>query len=461
MSPDPDGSSGRCLSALGVSSGSAEALIWILLLLLVALNAFFTAGRYAVLTLSGTRLKKLSQGPGRAAARLKRLTEKSGRFLSTIQAGLALSGYLAAALAARAFSGRVARLLPFLPASGGFRSAAAAVLVTLLLSCAMLVFGQAVPHRLAVSRAESAALRLAGPLCAAELILRPVTALISLCAGLVLRLFGAGTDTAEQTVTEEEILQMVDAGEEKGVLNENEKDMISNIFEFSDSTVGEAMTHRTDVSAVEDTDTVRDVVAESMENGYSRIPVYHEDLDNIIGIIHVKDLLQYVGEPVGKQVKLIDLMRPAYFVPKSKPCAELFSEMTARRIQIAVVVDEFGGTEGIITMEDLLESIVGNIQDEYDNEEEEIHRESENRFDVDGTTPVDEISELTGTELPEGDYDTVAGLMMDRLGRIPKENEHPQVRMGDLTLTVAAMEDRRIARVLIEKDPVPPVGEES
>ncbi|HBG56193.1 MAG TPA: HlyC/CorC family transporter, partial [Ruminococcaceae bacterium] len=269
----------------------------------------------------------------------------------------------------------------------------------------------------------------------------------------VLRAFGIDPNSSAPTVTEEGIMMMVDAGEEKGVLDEDAKDMISNIFDFSDSTVGEAMTHRTEVGAVEDTASVADVVALSMREGYSRIPVYHEDLDSILGIIYVKDLLKFVGKALKPGISITSLMRPAYFVPESKLCSELFSEMTARRFQIAVVVDEYGGTEGIVTMEDLLESIVGNIQDEYDNEDDEFQREGDNRFSVDGTAPVDEVSRLTGVELPEGDYDTIAGLIMERLGRVPKPNEHPHVRVKGLTLTVAEMEDRRIARVLIEKAP--------
>ena len=173
----------------------------------------------------------------------------------------------------------------------------------------------------------------------------------------------------------------------------------------------------------------------------------------MVGICYVKDLLPYVGREVPQFITLTDLMRPAYFIPESKKCSQLFTEMTERKVQIAIVVDEYGGTAGLITLEDLMESIVGNIQDEYDHEEEEIHRVSETEFTVDGATSIDEISDLTGISLPEGDYDTIAGLVTEQLGRIPKEGEHPQVQIGRLSITVLEIEDQRLSRLLLVKEP--------
>ena len=229
--------------------------------------------------------------------------------------------------------------------------------------------------------------------------------------------------------------------------------MITNILDFKDTTAGETMTHRTDIIAVEDTDTIAQVVEASVENGCSRMPVYHEDIDTVVGICYIKDLLPYVGRPVPEFIKITDLMRPAYFVPETKKCSQLFTEMTERKVQIAIVLDEYGGTAGLITLEDLVEDIVGNIQDEYDHEEEEIHRMSETEFTVDGTASIDEVSDMTDTSLPEGDYDTIAGLVTEHLGRLPKNGEHPQVKVGNLTITVLEMEEQRIARLLLVKNP--------
>ena len=457
MSPDPDGHQTirLLLAVAGASPRDASFAAVLLLIVLILVNAFFAASEIAVITLNDAKVQKMAEDGDKSARKLLRLTSNSSRFFSTIQIGVTLAGFLSSASASELFSDQLAASLAFLPFSPAFVKGASTFLITLLLSYFSLIFGELVPKKIAMQRAEQLSFRFVGVLSAVASFFRPVVALLTASTNGVLRLLGFDPNEGGQPVTEEEILTLVDAGEEKGVLSENEKDMISNIFEFSDSTADEVMTHRTDVCAVEDTGSVQDAVRLSMQKGYSRLPVYHEDLDNIVGIIYVKDLLRYVGKPVGDKVSLTGLMRPAYFVPQSKPCGELFSEMTARRLQIAVVVDEYGGTEGIITMEDLVESIVGNIQDEYDHEEEEIHQDGDNRFDVDGTTPVDDVSDLFGVDLPEGDYDTVAGLMMERLGRLPRENEHPQVKVGGLTLTVSEMEDRRIARVVIERDPPP------
>lgn len=454
MPPEPDGSA---LPAMMLASAGTQpnADMWIsvlLLAVLILINAFFAACEIAVITLKDAKIEKMAENGDKNAQKILKLTSNSSRFFSTIQIGVTLAGFLSSASAAQSFSDGLTSFLSFLPFSESMIRGISTFLITLILSYFSLVFGELVPKKIAMKRAEELSFRFAGLLTGIAAVFRPIVSLLTASTNGILRILGIDPSDTEQTVTEEEILMMVDAGEEKGVLDEDAKDMISNIFDFSDSTVSEIMTHRTEVGAVEDTATVQDAVALSMKLGYSRIPAYHDDLDNILGIIYIKDLLKYVGAPVDPNVKLTDLMRPAYFVPESKLCADLFSEMTARRLQIAVVVDEYGGTEGIITMEDLLESIVGNMQDEYDTEEEEIHQEDDNRYSVDGTASVEEISDLTGVEFPEGDYDTIAGLMMEQLGRIPKANEHPHVKVKNLTLTVAEMDDRRIARITIEKE---------
>ncbi len=201
----------------------------------------------------------------------------------------------------------------------------------------------------------------------------------------------------------------------KGVIGESTKDMIENIFDFHDTTADEIMTHRTDVTAIEDTGTIEEAVQLAIDGGYSRIPVFHEDLDNILGIVYVKDLLKYIGHPVDENIRLTDVMRKAYLHSGKQALQRVVYRDDRTQGSIGMIVDEYGGTEGIITMEDLLESIVGNIQDEYDNEEEEIQQVNENEFTVEGTTPIDEVSDLLDTELPEGDYDTIAGLVVETL----------------------------------------------
>lgn len=257
----------------------------------------------------------------------------------------------------------------------------------------------------------------------------------------------------DKNVTEEDILQLVDAGEETGVLEEAEKDMINNIFEFGDNTAEDIMTPRTDVEALDVEDSVFEALRIAMEEGYSRIPVYKDDIDHVIGILYIKDLLPYVGKPLPDDLTVSSLMREAYFVPGTKNCRELFEEMTEKRVQLAMIVDEYGGLAGIVSMEDLLESIVGNIRDEYDNEEEEVVQTGENSFEVDGSLPIDEVSELTGVVLPEGDYETLAGFLIYQLGRIPTPDETATLTYGELEFVILSMDERRIETVHIQRFP--------
>ena len=266
--------------------------------------------------------------------------------------------------------------------------------------------------------------------------------------GFFSRLF---KNSSGASITEDDILMTVEAGFNSGIIDSSSRNMIFNIFSFDDTTVGELMTHRTDITALEDTDSLETAVEKLTETGYSRIPVYHEDVDNIIGILYGKDLLRYVCRSVPEGLKLSDIVRKPMFVPKTINCSKLFTEMTAKKTQLAIVVDEYGGTEGIITLEDLVESIVGDIQDEYDNEEKEVLKLSENVFTVDGGISIDELNSLADAELPCGESETVAGLMLDHLGSIPSDGERPSVEIDGIKLTAVKIEERRIVRVLVEK----------
>lgn len=453
MPPEPVGHLWPLSTSVQTASAQTpfSAFSIVLLIVLILINAFFAASEIAIITLNDNKVRKMAEDGDKRAKRVLKLTKDSSRFLATIQVGVTLAGFLTSAAASQTFAGKLADAFAFLPIPYDVLFGISTVLVTLFLSYFSLVFGELVPKKIAMQRAEALSFKFAGILNGISSFFHPFISFLTVSTNLVLKLMGYDPHQNEQTVTEEEILMMVDQGEEKGVIGESAKDMISNIFDFSDATVDEAMTHRTDVTAVEDTATIQDVVNLSLEEGFSRIPVYHEDLDNIVGILYVKDLLKYVGKQTDDHIPLTSLMRSVYFVPETKQCSQLLAEMIERKLQIAIIVDEYGGTEGLITMEDLLESIVGNIQDEYDHEEEDIYQVGENKFTVDGTTPIDEISDLVGVELPEGEYDTVAGLIVENLGHIPKPEEHPSIDIDCLTLTVLAVEDRRIAKVLIEK----------
>ena len=266
------------------------------------------------------------------------------------------------------------------------------------------------------------------------------------------RLFGAKNTEQQQAETEEEILSLVEEGQEKGLIEDDTKNIIENVFDFDDTVAYEIMTHRRDMTTLEDTDDLAEVVRVAVDSGHSRIPVWHDDIDNIVGVLYVKDLLKYVGAPAGQDFRLRSLLRPALFVPRTKDCRSLFAYMQKHRTQIAIVVDEYGGTEGVVTLEDLIEAILGNIRDEYDvDEEDEVRRIDEGRYTVDGSMSVDDVEELTGAALSDSDSETVAGFILDRLGRIPASNEQPYVESDGLRLTALKTDDRRITEVLIER----------
>lgn len=261
------------------------------------------------------------------------------------------------------------------------------------------------------------------------------------------RLFGFRKGRFEN-VSEEEIVSMVDAGEKEGVIEESQKEMISNILEFNDLTVDDVMTHRVDLVAVEEQDDILTAVKLAMESGFSRIPIYQEDIDNITGILYAKDLLALIGCEDLHAFSIKQFSREALYVPESAKCQDLFKKFTEQKLHMAVVVDEYGGTAGIVTMEDLVESIVGNIQDEYDDEQEEIQKVGESAYILTGSADLDDLSEELDIEIePTQDYDTLGGFMVARLGRIPNENEHPVVVEQGYEFIALVVKERHIAKI--------------
>lgn len=422
----------------------------LVLLVLILVNAFFAMSELAIISLNDNKIKKLADNGNKRAAKILKLTKDSSGFLATIQVGVTFAGFLSSASASQSFGESLAKVLTFIPES--MRLSVATFIITLVLSYFSLVFGELVPKKIAMQKSEQISFAIVSVLLVIGKLFKPFVVLLSASTNLVVRMFGIDPNSNDKTVTEEEILMMVDVGGEKGVIEKSEREMIANVFDFDDTTVSEIMTHRTEVCGIENTATIEELAALAVEEGYSRIPVFEEDLDTILGIVYVKDLLQFIvnGRPDGK--KITDFMRPAYFIPECKKLCDLFEEMSEKKLSFAVVVDEYGGTSGIITMEDLLESIVGNIQDEFDDEEDEISVVSDNCFTVDGSTSIDEISDLLGFELPTGDYDTIAGLIVNRLGRIPNNGEHPEIKIENITFSVETVEDLRIAKVFIIKD---------
>ena len=427
----------------------------VLLLFLIVINAFFAMSEIAIISLNDNIIEKQAEDGNKKAKQIVRLTSNASNFLSTIQIGVTLAGFLTSASASQSFAQMLTNLIMRLApnANQGAINAVSVVVITLVMSYFSLVFGELAPKRMAMQKPEKISHLVVGPLLVFSKISKPFVKVLAFSTNLVVRLFGFDPNMDEENVTEEEIRMMVDVGEEKGVIENLQKEMINNIFEFDDISVSEVMTHRTDMVAVEDTDSLETLVQLSIDNGYSRIPVFHEDQDNIIGVIYIKDLLKYIDEELPDDKGPSDFMREAYYVPSTKSCGDLFTEMTEKRTQFAVVVDEYGGTAGIITLEDLIESIVGNIQDEYDNEDEEISQLNENTFTVDGTIPLEEINELLGDKIPDGDYETLAGFVISKLGYLPQDGNFDEVEFENLHFTILNVEERRIGKIKVERTP--------
>lgn len=426
----------------------------VILFALILVNAFFAMSEIAVISLNDNKIEKMAESGNKKAKQIKKLTESSSSFLSTIQIGVTLAGFLTSATAAQSFAvmlaGAISKtaVVKVIPISviSGFST----VVITLIMSYFSLVLGELVPKKIAMQKSEKMAFMAAPVLTFVAAATRPVVKFLSLSTNGVLRIMGIDPHADEETVTEEEIRMMVDVGGEKGVIEDSQKEMIDNIFEFDDIDVADIMTHRTDMVCVDVEEGLSEAVKLSIENGFSRIPVYEEDPDNIIGIIYVKDFLKYVGTALPKTKSIKDIMREAYYVPETKRCGELFSEMTEKRVQMAVVVDEYGGTAGIVTLEDVLESIVGNIQDEYDQESDEFSIIDDKTFTVDGITDIEEVEEHIGKTFPEGDYDTIGGYIISVLGFLPQDGEMNEVTFENIRFTVLNVEDRRIGKVKVE-----------
>lgn len=433
----------------------------LLLFVLIIVNAFFAMSEIAIISLNDTKMQRLAEEGNKKAKQIVKLTENSSRFLSTIQIGVTLAGFLTSASASQNFADMLTNALVRTPVADiipvSVINGASVVLITIITSYFSLVLGELAPKRIGMQIPEKVAFKVVGILMFVATATKPFVKVLSLSTNAVVRLFGFDPNADEEQVTEEEIRMMVDVGGEKGVIEDSQKEMIDNIFEFDDLDAGDIMTHRTEMTAIEVTRSLEEVAELAIENGYSRIPVYEDDPDSIVGVLYAKDLLKYVGHNIPEDLTIAKVMRKTLYVPETQSCGDLFKAMNESRTQFAVVVDEYGGTAGIVTLEDVLESIVGNIQDEYDDEEEEIKKIDETTFTVDGTTDIDEIDELVGIELPEGDYDTLGGFVISLLGYLPSEvGEEPIVaEYKNLRFTVLSIDERRIDEIKIEILPVP------
>ena len=433
---------------------------WLIIGVCIALSVligFFTACENAAVEMTEVRLRKLLAENNKKARVLTSLLDSPGRFVSAntisrsfmLASVCALSSHLCYPLIRKG----LAKLFYIDSATGaGYYGITALSFVLAVLGTVIIVttFAVTIPKRLCTCGkiGERFILSVSGAYSLWIALFMPLVWLVEGISKGFLRLFGVKNSADPDAVTEEEILMMVDAVNETGGIEESQAEMISNIFEFDDIEVGEAMTHRTEIIGIEENDDIKQAIRLAIDEGKSRLPVYTENMDNICGVVYVKDLLRLALENDGAFHSAKEFMREIMFVPESNKCGELFEEFTKTKNQIAVVVDEYGGTAGIITMEDLLETIVGNIQDEYDDEEEEILKHSEDIFDFLGTADFADAMEALGKDVPEDtEFDTIGGFVVDLLGHFPTQSENASVRWEDIEFTVLEVDENRIEKL--------------
>ncbi len=428
-----------------------KTVIWQILvqLILIAINAFFAASEIAVISLNEVKLRRQVESGDVKAKKMLRMVEEPTGFLSTIQVGITLAGFLGSAFAADSFSDLLVDWLintcrvTFV--SRGVLDTVSVVLITLILSFFTLVLGELVPKRIAMRNPEKLARGVCGVILTLSKLLRPVVWLLSASTNGLLRLFGINPHETAEDVSEEDILDLVDAVEEQGEIDTDTKEMIENVFEFDNTAVSEIMTRRSDMTVLYETDTTEDVVKTMLESGFSRLPVCGEDTDDIKGIVLVREFLFALHE--NSECSLKDLMQTPKFVPDTLPANVLFQDMRANKVHMAIVVDEYGQTAGLVTLEDLLEEIVGNIYDETDAPETpEIVEAGENVWQIAGSTPIEDVEEAIGVTLRGEDdsFDTFGGFVIAHLAYIPQDGETPEFDHENLSVKVLSVAEKRI-----------------
>ena len=423
----------------------------LVLVILTGLNAFFAASEMAFISLNDNKIEKQAKEGNKKAKQIAKMLETPSKFLSTIQIGITLAGFLSSAFASDTFADMMAPALNnLIPLGLGVWKSISIILITIILSFITIIFGELVPKRLAMKHYEKIAFASIGIIRWISTATSPFVKLLTVTTNAISKLFGV-SENEEEIITEEEIKMMVDQGEENGTIQEDEKELINNVFEFNDTTVSEIMTHRTDIFAVDIDMNQEELLDEIIKDEcrHSRIPVYDETIDEIKGVLYVKDIIKNMNK---KTFKIKNIMKEAYFVSQNKLINELFKELQRNKKHIAIIVDEYGGTAGIITMEDILEEIVGDIYDEYDEIEEQYEKIDDKTFLLSGNMTIYDVNKILESNIPEGDYDTLSGYLQEKLGRIPEEEENPIIETEELTFKIEEYEDKRILKVKVCKN---------
>ncbi|MDD4366783.1 MAG: hemolysin family protein [Eubacteriales bacterium] len=420
------------------------------LLFLIFVNAFFAMAEMALVSSNKNLISGIAREGNKKAQIVEKLLEEPNKFLSTVQVIITLAGFLASAAAAVGISDDLGSY--FKNNGWPYSREISVFLVTIILSYVTLVLGELYPKRIAMQHSEKIAMFVARPIKVMSVITRPFVWFLSISVNFFLKITGQKTKTEDEGFSEEEVMSMLETGQEKGALKEEGKRMINSIFAFDDKLAYEIMTPRTDVFMINIKDPTVEYIDELMELRYSRIPVYDDDSDNIKGIIHIKDYLIKAREEGFENVDIKGILREPFFVPETKNIDTLFFELQKTKQHIALLIDEYGGFSGIVTMEDIIEEVMGEIDDEYDMEEPKIEKIDEENWEIDGTVYLDDINEELGTDFQSENSETISGLLIEKLGEIPEDNDHGSiiVDMENYSFIIESVKDRRIEKVRLK-----------
>ena len=418
----------------------------ILLAVLIAVNAYFAAAEMAIVSVNKNRIRTIAQEGNRKAEALLKLIDDPNKFLSAIQVVITLAGFLTSAEAAVSFSDDMG---VFLESFGiPYGQEISVVIVTLILSFFTLVFGELFPKRLAMLHADAIAMGVVKPILFISAVFKPFVWLLSITVTIMLKICRKRTDVTYVEYSEDDIVSMLEAGQESGELKEEGKKMITGVFAFDDMLAYEVMTPRTDVFSIDINAPTEEYIDELMELRYSRIPVYEDDSDNIIGILYIKDYLIKAREDGFDNVDFRSILRKPYFVPETKKIDSLFFELQTTKQHIAILIDEYGGFSGIVTMEDIIEEVMGDIDDEYDKEEPEIQKIDDMTYVMDGRMDLDDIDEEIGINLESDNSETIGGFIIDILGEIPDENDvGKEIDFENYRFRIDSIRERRIEQI--------------
>ena len=390
----------------------------------------------------------LANEGNKKAKMLCKLMEEPTKFLSTVQVGITLAGFFASASAATGISKQLGSF--FISINVPYGHQVAFIGVTILLSYFTLVFGELVPKRIALKKSEKIAMASLRPIMFISKIAAPFIKILSLSTSLLVKLMGLDNGNLEEIVTKEELKLFIETGEEQGAINESEKEMIEGIFEFDNKKVEKVMTPRTEVYCINIKEPLSSYLDELLEMRYSRIPVYEDDIDNVIGILYMKDFIIEAKNKGFNNVNIKDILKEPYFVHEGKNVQDLFKSLQISQRHIAVIIDEYGGFSGIITIEDLIEEIMGEINDEDDSSEERIKKVGENTFLVDGLTTLEELNDELNIDIELDDIDTISGFLINLIGNIPSENDDKIIEYNDITFKIDKLGEKRIEKILIK-----------